>query len=187
VHPCVSRHRSKSASVLIRRLTLPSSGRAFGTPLKSNVRRRSSLFRRSVRFSVPFIFATRLSAVRLAASYAGPQSPLRRKRGITSKASWFVLCNRGSTVQHLSRPARAARPASLAVSARSSAVERFNLPACVYRGRAPSCTMNRMNTWAQGCGFSVAVGSGLAKNGCGTATRPTPNPSFKRTRLRRSA
>jgi len=37
-HPCVSRHRGKSASVLIRRLTLPSSGPAYGGPLKSNVR-----------------------------------------------------------------------------------------------------------------------------------------------------
>jgi hypothetical protein len=36
--PCVSRHRSKSASVLISRLTLPSSGPAYGGPLKSNVR-----------------------------------------------------------------------------------------------------------------------------------------------------
>jgi len=37
-HPCLSRHRSKSAPVLSRRLTLPSSGLAFGQPLKSNVR-----------------------------------------------------------------------------------------------------------------------------------------------------
>ena len=37
-HPRLSRHRSKSALVLIRRLTLPSSGPAFGRPLKSNVR-----------------------------------------------------------------------------------------------------------------------------------------------------
>ena len=33
--PCL---RSKNTSVLISRLTIPSSGRAFGTPLKSNVR-----------------------------------------------------------------------------------------------------------------------------------------------------
>jgi len=109
-------------------------------------------------------------------------------RSVTPEESWFVLCNRGSAVQHLSRPARAARPTSLAVSARSSAVEWFNLPASVYRARAPSCTMSRMNTSAHGCGASsVAVGSGLAKDGCGTATGATPNPSFKRTCLRQSA
>jgi len=39
VHPRVSRHRGKSASVLISRLTLPSSGPAYGGPLKSYVRR----------------------------------------------------------------------------------------------------------------------------------------------------
>jgi len=161
VHLCVSRHRSKSASVL------PSEDRLG---------------------SMPFIFATRLAAARPAASCVGPQCSLRRVHGITSKASWFVPCNRGSAVQHLSRPARAARPASLAVSTRSSAFEQFNFPASVYRARAPSCTMNRMNTWAQGCASSsAAVGSGLAKNGCGSATRSTPNHSFKRTCLRQSA
>jgi len=49
VHPRVSRHRSKSRSVHISRLTLPSSGPAFGGPLKSNVRR---LWSRRTRSSV---------------------------------------------------------------------------------------------------------------------------------------
>ena len=74
---------------------------------------------------MPFVFATGLAVVRPEASCAMPQSPLRRMHGITSKASWFVLCNRGSAVQHLSRLARAARPASLAVSARSLVREGF--------------------------------------------------------------
>jgi len=40
--PSMPRHRSKIRSVLISRLTLPSSGPAFGGPLKSNVRRHNS-------------------------------------------------------------------------------------------------------------------------------------------------
>ena len=63
-----------------------------------------------------------------------------------------------------------------------------SVPAFVYHANAPSCTMNRMNTNAQGCASSTPVSaSRRAKEGCGSATRPTPNPSFKRTRLRRSA
>ena len=176
-----------SVVTCVRRLTLPSSGPAYGRPLKSNVRRRSSPIRRSARFDALHIRHSSCGSASRS-QCAGPQSPPRRVHSITSEASWFVPCNRSNAVQHLSRAARVALPASLAVSARSSAVERFTLPACVYRARAPSCTMNRMNTWAQGSSSSsVAVGSGLVKTGCGTATRPTPNPSFKRTRLRRSA
>ena len=96
--------------------------------------------------------------------------------------------------QELERLARAARPTSLAVSARRSVVRKAIQ---ARHGLLPTHSVGHnersMKFTLQGCQFSPPFSLPKAaflvspSRGRGSVPKPAPNPSFKRTRLRRSA
>ena len=185
MHPRVSRHRSKSRSVLISRLTIPSSGRAFGTPLKSNVRRlwsrraRSSLKIRAIALSQGHL-PHKARAWRVSIANASSRPGIHGKRPETLRAGKMAsfghagLAVQAPVFEHFMR-----LPVPQRLKPQSSMFERFcTSPLASVAQRV--CRSLRTRGWRA----SSRVSSSKQEQ---VGSYQPPNPSFKRTCLRQAA
>ena len=155
----------------VRRLTLPSSGPAYGGPLKSNVRPQLPKTSRSVVASVP-----------------RPQMPAMPRSHPPMNRFWRHCAVRahGHRRASVTSSARAARPASLAASARPPVFQGFCAPALPGEVCAPLHTIYRRASLV----VVVPELIGLLVSRKVGAMRPSPNPTTRQkvsTRLRRAS